>query len=460
LKANEVKHPYVVMMGLLIGGFVGMLSETALNIALPALMRDFNVTTGNVQWLVTSYLLMVGIVLPLTGILTKWFTTRQMVLFALADFLIGVIISAVAPNFGVLLLGRIIQGIATGILLPMIFIVLLSIIKPNKRGSAMGIVGLVIMFAPALGPTLAGIILGISSWHFIFWMFVPLLLISAGLTARSLVNVTEITKPKIDGLSVVLSTIGFGGLVVGASFAGDDGWLSPLVLASILVGIIALIIYVRRQTKLTIPILNFSVFKIRAYTHGLILVLLDFVIIMASAYLLPLYWQKSLLVAVSLVGIFMLPGGLANAIFSSVAGRMSDEYGSKGFIVAGFGLTTIGSVLLILAGPSVAHWYIILAHVIIMIGVPLIISPAQIFALNAIKGPASADASTILNTLQQIVGALATAIATSLIGLGVMNAGHVKATLAFNLGAHYGFIFITAISVVGLVIAIALPKQD
>ncbi|GIP69942.1 hypothetical protein AWA1501_21050 [Lactiplantibacillus pentosus] len=195
-----VAHPMLAMMGMLIGGFVGMFSETSLNIALPQLMAQLHVTTATVQWLVTGYMLMIGIVLPLSSLITKWFTTRQVILFALIDFAVGAIISASAPGFGVLLFGRMIQGIATGLILPLMFTVAMQIFPPYKLGAAMGMVGLVIMFAPAVGPTLAGVVLGVASWRWIFWIFIPFLIIAFLFAVTSLKNIAPVTRPKIDFL--------------------------------------------------------------------------------------------------------------------------------------------------------------------------------------------------------------------------------------------------------------------
>lgn len=134
-------------------------------------MAQLHVSTATVQWLVTGYMLMIGIVLPLSSLITKWFTTRQVILFALIDFAVGAIISASAPGFGVLLFGRMVQGIATGLILPLMFTVAMQIFPPYKLGAAMGMVGLVIMFAPAVGPTIAGAILGLASWRWILALY-------------------------------------------------------------------------------------------------------------------------------------------------------------------------------------------------------------------------------------------------------------------------------------------------
>ncbi|CAJ1230277.1 DHA2 family efflux MFS transporter permease subunit [Lactiplantibacillus xiangfangensis] len=458
MKSKSSTNPTLIMIGLLLGGFVVMLSETALNIALPQLEQQLHVNTGTIQWLVTGYLLMVGIVLPLSSMLTKHFTTRQIIIFALSDFMVGAVISALSSSFAQLLIGRMIQGIATGLLLPLIFIVLLAIYPPEKRGSAMGLVGLVIMFAPAIGPTLAGIILGALSWQWIFWLFVPLLAIALIITIFFMQNVSELTKPKVDVLSIILSSLGFGGLVVGASLAGDKGWGNPLVIGALVVGIVCLAFYAYRQLHLDAPILNLRAFGFKKFSVGTALVMTDFGIIMSSMYLLPMYWQKGLMVPVALTGVLLLPGGIVNAIVSATAGRLFDDYGAKYLTRIGFAITFVGALMLIFVTTHTAYWYVVLAHVLLMIGAPLAMSPAQTYGLNALRGPVAADGSTILNTLQQILGALATAIATSLLGIGQSTSNAGGAT-AFVHGVHYGFWFTLALSVLGFCLSMMVTNQ-
>ncbi|MGQ4557730.1 DHA2 family efflux MFS transporter permease subunit [Levilactobacillus hammesii] len=459
----QVAHPMLAMMGMLIGGFVGMFSETSLNIALPQLMAQLGVTTATVQWLVTGYMLMVGIVLPLSSIITKWFTTRQVILFALVDFTVGAVISAVAPGFGILLVGRMIQGIATGLILPLMFTVAMQIFPPYKLGAAMGMVGLVIMFAPAVGPTLAGIVLGVASWRWIFWLFVPFLVIAFIFAVTSLKNIAEVSRPKVDFLSILLSTVGFGSLVVGVSLASDRGWGSAAVLAALAVGIVVLAWYTHRQLTMPKPILNLRAFAIPGFRTGATLVMINFGIILSAMYLLPMYIQKGLLVPVALTGIIMFPGGVMNAVVSAVAGRMYDHVGARMPARIGFIISMVGALMLAFTSTHSAIWYVIMAHIILMIGAPLAMSPSQTYGLNSLTGPIAADGSAIMNTLQQIVGAIATAIATSLLGIGqaaYMATGANHAAGAFVNGAHYGFFFTFALAIVGFLLALRIPKAD
>ncbi|PIO82000.1 MFS transporter [Pediococcus damnosus] len=459
--AVTVKRPMLAMIGLLIGGFVGMLSETSLNIALPSLMAKLNVNVSTIQWLVTSYMLVIGIVLPLSSLLTKWFTTRQLVLFALADFIVGAIISALAPSFAILLIGRMIQGIAPGIILPLMYTVATLIFPPYRLGTAMGMIGLVIMFAPAIGPTLSGIILGALSWHWIFWTFVPFLLIAAFLAYKYLPNVTKITKPKVDILSIALSTIGFGSLVTGVSLASSHGWNSPLVLGILVFALLVLAAYIYRQLHSTNPILNFHVFKKPNFRIGAILIILDFGIIISSMYLLPMFWQNGLDIAVALTGIVMLPGGIVNAIVSAISGRLFDRLGARLLAASGFLIVIVGIVMLLFATPTSAMWYVILAHIIIMIGAPLAMSPAQTFGLNALDVHSTGDGSTIMNTFQQMMGAVATAVATSLLAVGQhASSAPESSRTAFTNGVHYGLIFPLVLAVIAFLISFKINDKS
>ncbi len=448
-----------IMAGLLIGGFIGMFSETALNIALSPLSTKLGVTTGTIQWLVIGYLLMVGIVLPLSGLLTRWFTTRQLLIFALCDFIVGALIAALSSTFAFLFIGRLIQGIGTGILLPLIFTVALAIYPLDKRGSAMGLIGLTIMFAPALGPTVAGLILGALSWQYIFWVMIPFLVVALLIAIKFTENVVPITKPHVDILSILLSTLGFGGVVVGISLASNKGWTSTIVLGSLLVGIVALFFFVRRQLKLPAPILNVKAFAHGGFSLGTGLVMVDFMIIMSSMYLLPIYWQRALVVPVALTGMLMLPGGLFNAFVSSISGRLYDSVGPRKPAMLGFLVSIVGALMLFFSNADSSYFYVVCAHIILMVGAPLAMSPSQTHGLNALPPQLSPDGSSIMNTLEQIFGAIATALATSLLGAGEA-ASNATGAVKVASGTHYGFALTVGLAVIGFILTFALPRKQ
>lgn len=451
----EVDRPWLAMSSMLIGAFVGMLSETSLNIALPTLGRVFSVETGTLQWLVTGYMLMIGIVLPFSSLISKWFSTRQIIIFALADFTVGALISGFANSFGMLLFGRMIQGIGTGLIIPLMFTVAMLIFPPKKLGLAMGINALVIMFAPAIGPTVTGIVLGVLSWRAVFFMFAIILIVGLLFAFIGLKNVSRITRPKIDLPSVLGSVIGFSSIVAGTSLASEAGWTSPRVLGLLAVGIIVLVLYAGRQLKLDEPVLNLRVFAKPAFRTGAILVMIDFGIILSAMYLMPQFIQNAMLLPVAMTGIIMLPGGIVNALVSAFAGRMYDRMGAKLLARLGFVIALIGVLMFCFADAKSSLAYVIAAHVVLMIGCPLAMSPSQTHALNA----QSADGSTIMNTLQQIVGAIATALATSFLAMGQASFPASSEALRFEHGVRYGFCFTAVLVIAGLIVSLTLKER-
>lgn len=457
--SDKTTKPFLALTSVLIGAFIGMFSETALNIALPQFMHVFSLNAGTAQWLVTGYMLVIGIILPFSSLLTKWFSTRQLVIFGLSDFIIGILISTLAPSFGILLTGRMLQGIATGILLPLMFTLALQLFPPEKLGSAMGICALVIMLAPAVGPTVTGMILGNLSWHWIFWSFLPFLALALVAAYLYLPNIGQITRPKVDLPSLFSSIIGFSTLIAGVNFATGFGWTSLQVLITLALACVTLCFYVHRQVKLKMPILNLQIFTLKAFRLGTFLVMLDFAIILSAMYLLPQYMQKGLLLPVALTGIVMLPGGVINALMSAIAGRLYDHFGVKILTQAGFMIALLGTTMFACTTTHSTIAYVITAHVILMIGCPLAMSPAQTYALNALSKEYSADGSTVMNTLQQIVGALATALTTSFLALGQKTYPGSDPARASTQGMHYGSYFTIGLVIIALLLSWTIKEQ-
>ncbi|WP_125565310.1 MFS transporter [Companilactobacillus insicii] len=453
-------HPYLALMGVLIGGFVGMFSETSLNIALPSIMKAFSIETGTVQWLVTGYMLVIAIVLPLSSLLTKHYSTRGLVRFGLIDFIVGSIIAAIAPSFAILLIGRMIQGIATGIILPLMFSIAMRIFPPNKLGAALGAAALVIMFAPAIGPTISGIILGVSSWRWIFASFIVFLLIALIFMEKNLTNVFEVTKPAVDWIAIALSTVSFGLIVFGISYLSNSIYIAVIALIA---GLILLVVYIKQQMHAKTPTLDFAVLRRPEFVTGSLLVMLNFGITLSAMYLLPMYLQNGLGVAVALTGAVMLPGGVVNALVSFGAGRAYDSIGAKWMTRLGFLISGIGAVMFLMSNQNSSLGYIIAAHIVLMIGVPLAMSPSQTYGLNSLNEYQSADGSAIINTFQQVIGAVATGIATILLSTGqnnyFANGGHSTA-LAFTNGAHYGFAFTLVLAILGFLLAFRVHSKE
>lgn len=449
-------------MGLFCGGFAGMYSETALNIALPQLSMAFSVDVSVTQWLVVGYMLVIGVVLPLAGLLMKWFSARKLTVFALGAFFVGAIVSTAAPSFAVALVGRAMQGVGTGLVLPIMFAMVLEVIPPHKIGAAMGTSALVIMFAPAVGPTLAGALMGAGSWRLVFASFAVIALVGIVFALKVEVNPYKLTKPSIDGLSIVLSVVGFGGVVFGAGMASSYGWTSPVVLAALVAGAVCLVLYARRQLSMETPIIDVRIFSHQGFRAGAVCMMVNFGVTLSAMYILPQFYQNSMLLAVVVTGVVMLPGGVVNALVSMVAGRIYDRIGARGPALCGFGLSIVGASALLFATPESSLAYVVACHIVMMIGVPLAMSPCQTHALSSLPRNLSTDGSTALNTMQQVLGAVCTAVATSLLTAGQASyvaAGGTDVTLAFTQGSHWGFAFALALAVVGFACALCIKVK-
>ena len=438
------------MMALLVAGFVGLFSETALNIALGDLSEIFEIGPTTVQWLATGYFLTLGILIPVTGILMQKFTTRQMFFTSITLTLIGTILAAVSPSFAFLLAGRILQAAGLAINLPLTQNVIFTIFPPNKRGAAMGVMGLVMLAGPALGPTIAGLILDTLSWEWIFWVQVPFVLLSLVIGIFYVPNVNEVRKISLDILSVILSTIGFGGIVYGFSVSGDNGWTSPIVIGSIIIGLMGIILFSMRQMKMEQPMMNLRAFKYPLFVLGVFMSFITFFNMLSLLVILPMFMQLGLLMAAFATGLVLLPGSLLNCIFAPIIGKMFDKYGPKAVITPGTLLVVIGYALYITMGTDTATWMIVVTHIIWMLGVGMVLASTQTNTLNSLPREYYPDGIALTQTVQQVAGAMGIAIIVALLSAKQESSLALGNELTEATASGSTFVFI-----VGLALAIA-----
>lgn len=453
--------PVPILIAFLIAGFVGLFSETALNMALGNLMTEFNVVSSTVQWITTGYLLTMGILIPVSAILIQWFSTRQLFVASLLFSIAGAMVSGIAPTFSVLILGRVIQAIGTGLLIPLMFNTILIIFPIYKRGTIMGLVGLVMMSAPAIGPATAGLIIEVLSWNWILWLLIPFLAFSLVYGLLFVQNVTELTKPKIDVLSIVLSTIGFGGIVYGFSIAGHRGWGSPLVIGTLIIGLTSLLIFASRQFKITNPMLDLRILKYPVYTLALLSVSATFMIILSSMILLPLYLQIGLGLSALTAGLILMPGGALNGILSPVAGRVYDVYGAKWLFTPGFiiMIVVLWGLSNVTTETSIAM--AIFLHSSLMIGVTFVMMPLQTHGLNALPKNLYPDGTALINTLLQVCGSIGTALAITIMSTSQNNflktvadpSDPSLASISLTAGVQTAFILGIVLAISGLIMS-------
>ncbi|WP_248927844.1 DHA2 family efflux MFS transporter permease subunit [Paenibacillus hamazuiensis] len=457
-----------IMASLLICGFVGMFSETALNIAISNLMDVFHISAATAQWLTTGFLLTLGILMPMTGLLLQWFTTRQLFVVSLASSIIGTLIAALAFNFEMLIVARVLQAAGMGLLIPLMFNTILVVYPPEKRGAAMGFVGLVIMFAPAIGPTVAGLLIAYFTWHYIFWLSLPFLVIGLLVGLKNLENVTEVTKPRIDLLSVILSTIGFGGVVFGFSKAGEggEGWSGPIVVASIAIGLAAIALFALRQIFMREPIMNLRVFKYPMFVVGLLMVLSCMMIILSSMIILPMYLQNGMKLSAFSAGLMLLPGSALNGLMSPRMGRLFDKYGPKWLVIPG--LVIVALMLWFFSGitPASSIAFIVALHIGLMVGISMVWMPSQTNGLNQLPPELYPHGTAVMNTLQQVAGAIGTAIAISILTSGMEKYLHnskaptenTEMANAMTFGSQNVFMFAMIVTLIGLAMAFFIRR--
>ncbi|WP_156857477.1 MDR family MFS transporter [Oceanobacillus sp. AG] len=405
-----------IMAALIIGAFFALLNETLLNIALTTLMDEFDITLPTVQWVATGFMLVTAIVIPISPLLMQWLTTRQLFIGTMTVFTIGTAIAAIAPTFSILLVGRLIQAIGTGLLMPVIYNVFLLIYPPHKRGKIMGTVGLVIIFAPAIGPTLSGVIVDYLGWRFLFISVIPFTLFSILFAFKYLINVSVVTKPKIDWISILLSTVGFGATIYGFSSVGESeaGFSSPTVLLSIIIGGIAIILFAIRQFKIDEPLMDLRVFKLPMFSHAVIMFIIIVMTMFASELILPVFMQGPMALAPAAAGMLLLPGSILNGVMSPFMGALFDKVGPRVMMIPATIVLARTMFMFSRLTADTPPWVIIVGFVLIMLSISATMMPAETNGLNQLPKRLYSHGTAVMSTLQPLSGAIGVSVFISL----------------------------------------------
>ncbi|HIV82282.1 MAG TPA: DHA2 family efflux MFS transporter permease subunit [Candidatus Salinicoccus merdavium] len=412
------KDKALMIVALLTGAFMGIVNETLLATALPSIQAAFGITQAEVQWMTTAFLMANGIMIPISAFLIDRFSTRGLFLTAIGLFGLGTAIAATAQIYPVLLLARIVQASGSGIMLPLLMTVLLAIIPVNKRGTAMGMIGIVIAFGPAIGPTLSGFLLEFFSWRSLFIIVLPIVAVTMITAYLFLHNVTDLRKPKIDIISIVLSSVGFGSFLYGFSIASNEGWTSPVVLTSLTAGIIVIGLFVWRQLILETPMLEFRVFKFKIFTLAIIISMTVMVSLIGAETLLPLFMQNVLEFTPLESGLMLLPGAVVIGIMSPITGRLYDRYGAKWLALTGLGIVTVTTFMFTNLSLDTTFTYLTVIYAIRMFGLSMALMPVITSALNQLPPKWYSHASAMTNTMQQISAAIGTAMLITLVSMG------------------------------------------
>ncbi|MDX3189610.1 DHA2 family efflux MFS transporter permease subunit [Streptomyces sp. MN03-5084-2B] len=416
-------RPGLLIGVLVLSAFVMILNETILSVALRDLTVDLRVPTTTVQWLTSGFLLTMAVVIPTTGFMLERLSPRQVFLFSMSAFSLGTLMSALAPGFGLLMAGRVVQACGTAVMLPLLMTTVMRLVPPERRGATMGTITIVIAVAPAIGPTIGGSVLPLG-WRWMFWIVLPLAvaaLVAGGLLLRI---DGERRQVPLDVPSVLLSAIGFGGVLYGLSSGGEQAGAEPLVPAwvPVVVGVAALGVFTWRQLRLQRhdrALLDLRPFTHRSFVVALVLTALLFMcLIGAAAIMLPLYLQTVLHTSTFVSGLAVLPGGLVLGLLGRPVGALFDKVGGRPLVIPGAAAMAASLWLFALLGPNSPLIAVIGIHVLLMAGLGLMMTPLFTASLGSLPEHLYSHGSAILSTLQQVAGALGTAVLVSVATLG------------------------------------------
>lgn len=467
---HDARNKTVIWL-LLAATFVVILNETIMSVALRPLMVDLHVDARTGQWLTTAFMLTMAVVIPITGFLLQRFNTRPMYIAAMTAFSLGTLLAALAPNFEILLVARIIQACGTATMMPLLMTTLMTLVPAASRGRTMGNVSIVISVAPAIGPTISGVILSALSWRWMFWFVLP---ISVGMLIYGFIRMKNVTEPKrvpIDVPSIILSAFGFGGLIYGLSRIGAaDPAMSAAEQASsnagmwvaLGVGVLGLALFITRQLLLQRrdrALLDLRTFRAPIFSVAIIMMALSTAALFGVIILLPIYMQQVLGMQPLETGLLLLPGGLLMGLLAPFVGRLYDRFGPRPLTIPGATLVSAVMWLLTTVTDHTPFAFLLTAHILLSIGLALLFTPLFTAGLGAVKPSLYSHGSAIVGTVQQVAGAAGTALFITVMAVQTANlTGTHSANAAAAGGVSAAFLVGAILSMFVIVAAFFIRK--
>lgn len=457
---NQEKIPLKVLLAVIAAGlmsFCGVIVETSMNIAFPTLMKTFKIGTSTVQWMTTIYLLVVAIIVPLSSFLKHNFKTKTLFIYANLFFILGVIIDAVAPIFPALLLGRIIQGLGTGIALPLMFNIILENVPESKIGLMMGLGTLITAVAPAIGPTFGGLVVSSWGWRYIFIILLPILIISFFLGIKNISQKSPLKKSKFDLPSLIALILTFTGLIFSFS---NMSQMNATVILALIVGILGLIWFILRSKNISEPLLNLGILKNHTFSGHLLSFFLFQILSLGFAFILPNYIQLVNNNNATVAGLAVLPAGVVGAILAPLGGKILDEVGARIPILSGVTLANISLIIFTIFSLKLSNNMIIWFYIIYMLGMGMSFGNIMTDGLKYLSDKDQADGNALFNTLQQFAGATGTSVVSAIIAQSQNNI-HLSTARSTAIGTQHAFVVLVIIGLINLVILyISVPKTN
>ena len=429
--------------------FMGIFSETSLSIVSPHLMEEFNVSAVAVQWLISGFLLLLAVSIPLSPFLVKTISTKLLFKFAVIIFTTGTIMGAFASNFTMLLLGRLIMAVGTGCSLPLLTNIVLEEATPYQRGTLLGIVGLVVNVALTLGPVLGGLIAEYFGWRWVFLFMLPILVISFIMGSAAIKDIRKGEVYHLDVKSFFISSAGLVSFIMGLSYLSTEYGVLLICISFVFLGIFILL-----QLKIKYPLINIRILKYKMFTLGLITVCMPMASILALAFLIPILAQMGLGENAVKASFILLPGTLFSGILAPIMGEKYSKTGVRWLLIPGFIIMSLAMIFLVFVDTTFITTLI--GYICFMTGAAFCQIPAQTNALNALPQAYNADGTAILNTLHQTSGAAGTAFASVILSYGAKKAYNAGIDNIYIYGVNYGFILCLVFVLIGLFAALQL----
>jgi len=454
----------IVIGVLLISVFVMILNETIMGVALPTLRADLGITFGAAQWLTAAFLLTMAVVIPITGFLLQRFHTRPLFLTAMGLFSAGTLIATVAPGFEILLVARVVQASGTAIMFPLLMTTVMTLVPAAHRGRMMGNISIVISVAPAIGPTISGLILNVLVWRFMFILVLPIALVALIVGGTMIKNVTEPRPTRVDVFSIILSALGFGGVVYGLSNLGTATTPFQTYLPMV-VGALALAGFILRQVRLQrsdSALLDLRTFRSRTFSFSIGMFAVSMMAMFGTIVLLPIYLITVLHVPVITVGLLLLPGGLIMGILAPFVGRIYDRVGPTALLVVGATIVSADLWAMTMLDQNSSYLWVLAAHVTLSIGLALLFTPLFTASLGSLQPELYSHGSAIVGTIQQLAGAAGTALFVTVMSAraAVLTTAGDPVETATASGVHTAFLYGAVISLLAIPAAFFIRKGE
>lgn len=444
----------LIFLNLVVSGIATSILSTAMTTALPNVVDSFGVSTAVGQWVTSGYSLAMGMVMPLTAFLITRFPIKRLYLTGIVCFIVGILLSILGGSFGVMMVGRVLQACGNGVLLSAAQVIILTVYPPEKKGTMMGTYGLATTAAPIIAPTLAGLMIDAFGWKSIFYLVLVIMVISLALCGLAFENVLELQDKKFDVVSFVESIFAFGGITLGIGNISGYGLVSVPAGAPLAVGIVVCVLFIRRQCNLSKPFLDVTILRGRSYAVSVAASMVLYLVMMGSSVMMPLYVQTVMGYSAVTSGLVTLPGSLATAVVSPLAGRLYDRMGIKKLFVTGSAALVISNIGMSFITLDTPLWVAAGLNVIRNLAIGSLMMPLLTWGTSHVDPRKVADASSLLTSFRTIAGSIGSAVFVGIMTEVSARSAAVYGDGALMHGMNVSFLWMTVGALLLLAISI------